>query len=152
MLCKRTREQGWVETKPSLACAREQGHVETSENDIYEGEMPWLKGTLLMPPLIHVEHAGVLSLPSSSFLIFFLFSPFSFFHLSSFFSPFLLVSLFLSLSFSFPLFFFFFFEQGRPCTIGMDGSYHEMLSNLPHTWTFEFSRHQKSSVRCWCLL
>jgi hypothetical protein len=82
-LCKRKREQGWVEP----------------DGEMISIKVPWLRGTLIIRPLIHVEHASSLSLFSSSF-----------YHLSRFFClslfsifPFSLSFLF----FSFSHFFFF---------------------------------------------
>ena len=104
----------------------------------------WFFCRSVMPQ--RVELAGSLSLPS------FLTLPFLYIY-TLFFSLalFSLLSCFLS-SFSSFFYLLFFFGKSRLITsLGTDGSYCEMITNLPHTWTF-VSYDTKSSVRCWCLL
>jgi hypothetical protein len=109
-------------------------------NDINQGAIPWLRGTLIVRPLICVYHAGSLSLSffSSFFVVSFFF--FAFFFSRSFFpsSHFLF---FLSLS----------LLQDRTNTILGWILLRGAHQSPPHL-DFCVSRHQKSSVRCWSLL
>ena len=141
MLCK--AGSGW-ELWQGFTSTREQGGVEQSgEMFFYWSVMPHLEGVHTGQPLMCVELAGSLSLPSFLTPIFCIYP--------LFFSFFFFYSLFFLFSFSFSISLFYFsLEKQANTNPGTDGSYCKVITNLPHTWIVSYDT--KSSVRCWCLL